>query len=132
MGQDDIVSYLITGRPASDNVIASSEGSNVGAELAVNELAEGLSSRAGQAVGLDVFQIKPDGLRGMTMVAGQYVLPSLFLSVEQPVQIKSDADDRYPPGPSFEVEYGINKWLRTTVRAGSKPFALFLKGRRAY
>jgi translocation and assembly module TamB len=134
MSQDDIVSYIITGRPASDNPLSGSGGSEAAAGLAINRLAESLSSAAGEAVGLDVFQIKQEGLSGMTLVAGRYVASRLFLSLEQPLQVSSSGAQQTTggTGPGFEVEYGVNEWLRTTLRAGNRPVSLFLRGRYAY
>jgi autotransporter translocation and assembly factor TamB len=134
MSRDDIVSYIITGRPASDNPLAEGGGSEAAAGLAVNRLAESLSSAAGEAVGLDVFQIKQEGLSGLTLVAGRYVASRLFLSLEQPLQVSSSGAQQTTgrTGPGFEVEYGVNEWLRTTLRAGNRPVSLFLRGRYAY
>ncbi|HET8622961.1 MAG TPA: translocation/assembly module TamB domain-containing protein, partial [Gemmatimonadales bacterium] len=48
MGQEDIVSYIVTGRPASDNPLASRDagGANLGEQVAFGALAEAVSTRA--------------------------------------------------------------------------------------
>ena len=134
MSRDDIVSYIITGRPASDNPLAGGGGSEAAAGLAINRLAENLSSAAGEAAGLDVFQIKQEGLSGLTLVAGRYIASRLFLSLEQPISVSSSGAQQTTgsSGPGFEVEYGVNEWLRTTLRGGNRPVSLFLRGRYAY
>ncbi|MDQ3428236.1 MAG: translocation/assembly module TamB [Gemmatimonadota bacterium] len=133
MGQDDIVSYIITGRPASDNPLAEEAGGQ-GAELAFNQLSESLSGAAGEALGLDVFQIRQDGLRGLTLTAGRYVASRLFLSLEQPIQLGGGADQAGGGklGPGFELEYTANRWLRANLRGGNVPPRFFLRGRYAY
>ncbi len=138
MSQEDIISYIATGRPASDNPLAE-EGSGAGVEemgatLAANRLSQRLSTTASDKLGLDVFQIKQDGLRGLTLTAGRYVGAKLFLSLQQPIQLSSDAQ-RAPGsnnGPGFELEYSARRWLRANLRGGSLPPRFFLRGRYAY
>ena len=137
MNQDDIISYIVTGRPASESPLESGGGQSpqeVGAELAFQGLSERITGAAGQSLGLDVFQIKPDGLRGLTLTAGRYVAPRLFLSLQQPIQLRTDAQ-RAPGsnlGPAFEMEYAAKRWLRANLRGGSLPPRFFLRGRYAY
>nr|MBA3522023.1 translocation/assembly module TamB domain-containing protein [Gemmatimonadales bacterium] len=128
MGQDDILSYIVTGRPASDNPLVEEAGGQ-GAELAFNRLSEGLSGAAGEALGLDVFQIRQDGLRGLTLTAGRYVASRLFLSLEQPIQLGGGADQASGGklGPGFELEYTANRWLRANLRGGNVPPRFFLR-----
>ena len=68
MSQDDILSYIVTGRPSSDNPLAQGSGGQstgeMGAAVALGSLTQSLSTTAEKQLGLDVFQIKPVGVRG--------------------------------------------------------------------
>ncbi len=137
MSQDDILSYLVTGRPSSDNPLAQGSGGQstgeMGAAVALGTLTGSLSTSAEKRLGLDVFQIKPEGVRGLTLTAGRYVGSSLFLSMNLPIQLDTRAQQTgYNLGPSFEVEYALQRWLRAKVEAGNVPPSFSLRSRYAY
>jgi translocation and assembly module TamB len=138
LSQEDIISYIATGRPASDNPLAEETQSGgagaMGKSLAVNQLSERLSNTAGEKLGLDVFQIKQDPLQGLTLTAGRYVASRLFLSLQQPLQSSRSAQvaPGSNTGPGFELEYAARRWLRANLRGGSLPPRFFLRGRYAY
>ncbi|HYC32415.1 MAG TPA: translocation/assembly module TamB domain-containing protein, partial [Gemmatimonadales bacterium] len=139
MSEDDIVSYIVTGRPASENPLAreqAGEGpgaAEAGADLALGRLSESVAGAAGEALGLDVFQIRQDGLRGLTLTAGRYVGSRVFLSLQQPIQLSSDAQGSTAAyGPGFELEYAARRWLRANLRGGNVPPRFFIRGRHAF
>jgi translocation and assembly module TamB len=140
MSEDDIVSYIVTGQPASENPLArkqSGEGqgaAEMGAEVALGRLSESVAGAAGEALGLDVFQIRQDGLRGLTLTAGRYVASRVFLSLQQPIQLSSDAQQSSSSsyGPGFELEYAARRWLRANLRGGNVPPRFFIRGRHAF
>jgi translocation and assembly module TamB len=138
MSQDDIVSYIVTGRPASENPLAGGGGNGesagaMGADIALTRLSESVSGAAGEALGLDVFQIRQDGLRGVTLTAGRYVASRVFLSLQQPIQLTSQAQNAGSTfGPGFELEYTAHRWLRANLRGGNVPPRFFLRGRYAF
>ncbi|MBA2459955.1 MAG: translocation/assembly module TamB domain-containing protein, partial [Gemmatimonadales bacterium] len=138
MSQDDIISYIITGRPSSENPLAGGAGggesaTEVGAEIALTRLSESVSGAAGEALGLDVFQIRQDGLRGLTLTAGRYVASRVFLSLQQPIQLSSDAQQGSGSlGPGFELEYTVRRWLRANLRGGNVPPRFLFRGRYAF
>jgi translocation and assembly module TamB len=138
MSQDDIVSYIVTGRPSSENPLAGGGGGGesageVGADIALTRLSESVSGAAGEALGLDVFQIRQDGLRGLTPTAGRYVASRVFLSLQQPIQLTSEAQNAGSTfGPGFELEYTARRWLRANLRGGNVPPRFFLRGRYAF
>ena len=91
----DILSYIATGRPASDALEfeALQDGNivNAGAGFALNQ-GVGLLSNAVETLfeessfDLDVIQIEPlPNARGATITAGKYVSPRLFTAVSQPI-----------------------------------------------
>jgi translocation and assembly module TamB len=136
LSQDDILSYIVTGRPSSDNPLFEGSGSsgNVGEQVALGTLTSAISNAAGQSLGLDVFQIRQEPGRGLTLTAGRYVGPRLFLDMQLPLQLGSQA--RQTPGanlgPGFELEYTLERWLRSSVRGGSLSPGLLFRARRAY
>ena len=137
LSQDDILSYIVTGRPASDNPLfegSGTGGGNVGEQVALGTLTSAISNAAGQSLGLDVFQIRQEPSRGLTLTAGRYVGPRLFLDMQLPLQLGSQA--RQTPGanlgPGFELEYTLQRWLRTSIRGGSLSPGLLFRARRAY
>ncbi|HEX6104204.1 MAG TPA: translocation/assembly module TamB domain-containing protein [Gemmatimonadales bacterium] len=139
MSEDDIVSYIVTGRPASENPLASQEtgdgpgAAEAGAEVALGRLSESVAGAAGEALGLDVFQIRQDGLRGLTLTAGRYIASRLFLSLQQPIQLSGAAQRSSSAlGPGFELEYTARRWLRANLRGGNLPPRFFLRGRYAF
>jgi translocation and assembly module TamB len=138
MSQDDILSYIVTGRPSSDNPLAQGSGGTstgeMGAAVALGTLTSSLSSTAGKQLGLDVFQIKPEGVRGLTLNAGRYLGSRMFLSMNLPIQLETQAQQTpgYNLGPSFEMEYALRRWLRANVEAGNVPPSFTLRSRYAY
>jgi translocation and assembly module TamB len=137
LSQDDILSYIVTGRPASDNPLfegSGTGGGNTGEQVALGTLTSAISNSAGQSLGLDVFQIRQEPSRGLTLTAGRYVGPRLFLDMQLPLQLGSQA--RQTPGanlgPGFELEYTLRRWLRSSVRGGSLSPGLLFRARRAY
>ncbi len=141
MSQDDIVSYIVTGRPSSENPLTGGGGgpgagesaAAVGADIALARLSAGVSGAASETFGLDVFQIRQDGLRGLTLTAGRYVAPRVFLSLQQPIQLTSEAlSSGSTFGPGFELEYTASRRIRANVRGGNVPPRLFFRGRYAF
>jgi translocation and assembly module TamB len=136
LSQDDILSYIVTGRPSSDNPLfeGSGGGGNVGEQVALGTLTSAISNAAGQSLGLDVFQIRQEPSRGLTLTAGRYVGPRLFLDMQLPLQLGSQAQQTPGPnlGPGFELEYTLERWLRSSIRGGSLSPGLLFRARSAY
>ncbi len=137
LSQDDILSYIVTGRPASDNPLfegSGASGGNMGEQIALGTLTGAISNAAGQSLGLDVFQIRQEPSRGLTLTAGRYVGPRLFLDMQLPLQLGSQAQQTPGAnlGPGFELEYTLQRWLRASIRGGSLSPGLLFRARRAY
>jgi translocation and assembly module TamB len=134
MTRDDIVSYIVTGRPASDNpLIAQSSGSQ-GENLVVGQLTEALTDVVSRQLGFDVFQIRQEPAQGLVLTAGRYLTPRFYASLLQPLELGGDAK-RLPGttlGPGFELQYRLRPWLRLNMRGGSLPTGILFRGRYAY
>ena len=104
------------------------------AQVALSGLSQNLSSAAEEELGLDVFQIQQEGLHGMTLTAGRYVGSRVFLSLHLPIELGGDVQQTPGAnlGPSFELEYVAQRWLRANVRGGSVPPRFTLRSRYEY
>ncbi|HUR93009.1 MAG TPA: translocation/assembly module TamB [Gemmatimonadales bacterium] len=136
LSQDDILSYIVTGRPTSDNPLFESQGGggNTGEQIALGTLSSAISNAAGQGLGFDVFQIRQEPTRGLTLTAGRYLGSRLFLDLQLPLQVGSRSQQTPGSnlGPGFELEYTLERWLRANLRGGSLSPGLLLRARRAY
>ena len=138
MSQDDILSYIVTGRPASDNPLFEGQGTgggNAGEQVAIGALSSAISNTAGQGLGFDVFQIRQDPTRGLTLTAGRYVSSRLFLDLQLPLQVGSQGQQMrrartWARDSSWST--GCERWLRASVRGGSLSPGILFKARRAY
>ena len=115
MSQDDIISYIVTGRPASDNPLVGSAGwRGVNAsQVAIGQLAGTLGGAAGEELGFDVFTIRQEPEQGLTLTAGRYLGSRVFASLHQPLRIGSQ-----------HLEPADHRGQRTRVRAGVRLAAL--------
>jgi len=139
MSQDDILSYIVTGRPASDNPLFEREssgggGASAGQQVAMSTLSSAISNAAGKGLGFDVFQIRQEATRGLTLTAGRYLGSRLFLDLELPLQVGSRSQQVAGSnlGPGFQLEYTLHRWLRANVQGGSLSPGLLFKTRHAY
>ncbi len=89
---------------------------------------------AGEAVGLDVFQIRQDGLNGVTLIAGKYARPKFYVGLRQPVLYEAeDVTDRTEDGDvELELEYSASKRLQVNFRGEGDALRLFLRTSHAY
>jgi autotransporter translocation and assembly factor TamB len=137
MSQDDILSYIVTGRPTSDNPLFEGQGTSggiTGQQVAIGTFAGAISNVAGQGLGFDVFQLQQDPTTGLTLTAGRYVGSRMFLNIQLPLQ-PGRQSQQVPGtnlGPGFELDYTLRRWLRASVQGGSFLTGFLLRGRRAY
>ena len=132
MAEDDIVSYLATGRPASQALDLGS-GSN-GRSLVVGEATGVVEDLVSRRVGLDVVDIRSDGDGGTTLVAGRYVNPELYLGFKWPFGSQSAAQSSRTGRQTaeIEIEYQALRWLLLNLETGGSAFGFFLRSRYAY
>ena len=100
----------------------------------MSTLAGAISSSAGKGLGFDVFQIRQEPTRGLTLTAGRYLGSRLFLDLELPLQLGTQAQQVTGSnlGPGFQLEYTLRRWLRANVQGGSLSPGLLFKSRHAY
>ena len=139
MENADVVSYIATGRPASGELSFSGDDSesglvSAGAGLALGQLTGLVESVAQSSVGLDVVEIRREGLREATLVAGKYVSPRLYLGLAQPVSLREgDGLSLGGEGESeAEVEYEAFRWLLLNLEVSGSDLRFFLRTRFAY
>jgi translocation and assembly module TamB len=144
MENADILSYLATGRPAASAAEFGNAGSSggsggvlgAGEELALGRVAGLLEETAEEAVGLDVVEIRQNGLRGATLVAGRYVNPRLFVGFQQPLTLNARTEeatrDQSSRGTEVEIEYTWYRWLLVNIQGGQSTIRLFFRTKYAY
>jgi translocation and assembly module TamB len=133
----DMVSYLVTGRPASQSLEGGSDGSltGTGGALALGQLSGAVEAYAREQVGLDVVEITTDGMDGLTLLAGRYLSPRLYLGIRQPISFQSSRDDptQRAPDPEIEAELQAVRWLLLNLRAGGRiGMEFYVRSRIAY
>lgn len=135
----DIVSYIATGRPAAGSLSFQGEGSNgglvsTGAGFALSQMTSAIEAAAARSVGLDVVEIRREGFRQATLVAGKYVSPRLYVGFAQPIALQ-DGDGRSfgsEAQSELEIEYEALRWLILNLEGSGSSIRFFLRGRRAY
>lgn len=132
------IATLIASGATSGLAVRSSADRNrdaAGAALqtGLTPLAGAFEDIAEETVGLDVFQIRQDGLNGATLVAGKYARPKLYVGLRQPVyfmeQDFADADQRRL---QLEFEYTASRRLLLNLRGKGDAVRLLLRTRYEY
>jgi hypothetical protein len=139
MENADIVSYIATGRPASGSLsVGQGDGDgglvDAGAGLAVGQIVGAIEGAAAQSIGLDVVEIRREGLRQATVVAGKYVSPRVYIGFATPVTLQEgDGSALEGEGESeVEVELEALRWLLINIEGSGSALRFFLRGRYAY
>ncbi|MHB1327676.1 MAG: translocation/assembly module TamB domain-containing protein, partial [Gemmatimonadales bacterium] len=133
----DLVSYLATGRPAGRALEGSGESTSLagrGTALAMGTVAGLLEQQAGEAVGLDVMEIRHGGPEGTVVIAGRYVSPRLYVGFQQPLSSTRSDQSLTEKGPTtrVELEYTLFRWLLINLQAGQSEFRSFFRTRYAF
>ncbi|HET9952501.1 MAG TPA: translocation/assembly module TamB domain-containing protein [Candidatus Eisenbacteria bacterium] len=138
LDQSDIVSYIITGQTAFSGGRSQGDKSSGAATFATQVAMSGVTSRiedlAQQKIGVDVVEVRQDGMEGVTLIAGQYVTPELYVGFRQPVgstsATKSTSDSENKT--EYELNYEVYRWLLLNLQGGSSNFKSFIRARREY
>ena len=89
----------------------------------------------GEELGFDVFQIRQEPARGLTLTAGRYLASRVFVSLQQPLRIGATAEQQAggATGPGFELEYTLQPLAPGyAARAAACRPACCLRGRYAF
>ena len=140
MENADIVSYIATGRPAASTLTLGGNGSegggiaSAGANLALNQIVGAVEESAARSIGLDVVEIRREGFRGATLVAGSYVSPRIYVGFAQPVTLTEGDGLSLGNGNESEVEIELEalQWLLVNIEGSGSALSFFLRGRYAY
>jgi translocation and assembly module TamB len=134
----EITTLLATGatsrnmRPADT---ANKEAAGIALQVGLTGVTGALEESAQQAVGLDVVQIRQDGLRGMTLVAGEYVKPRVYLGLRQPVLFETEeVGQATDTGEDIqlELEYLAHRRLSLDFLGEGDAFRALARTRYAY
>ncbi|MEQ1833662.1 MAG: translocation/assembly module TamB domain-containing protein, partial [Candidatus Eisenbacteria bacterium] len=140
MEQSEIISYIISGQTARERTGAGSGSQRAMAaaiplQLGIAQLAGPIEELARQKVGLDVVEVRQDGLQGATVVAGRFLDPRLYVGFRQPLA----APARNTRGPAndgtrtrFELEYSAFEWLVLNLQGETSRLRSFVRVSRAY
>jgi translocation and assembly module TamB len=134
MEQRDIMSYLLTGGPATTDPTVQSASSPdylaTGTSLAVGAALGTIAGSAGQQLGFDVVQILQDLRGAQTLVAGKYVSPDLYIGFRQPLSEPVTEDksaESVQDVMEFEVEYAAFRQVLLNLQGGGSEFRVFLR-----
>ena len=133
MDESEILSYLATGKSSSGALANTADQGGLGGAVALEQLVGAAGGLTEGKIPLDVFQIRQEGARGITIVAGNYVTPKTYLGIRAPILMNQGTEDTYyDVGSQFEVEYEASPWLFLNFQGGSSRVLFLLKSRYAY
>jgi translocation and assembly module TamB len=136
MDLSDIVSYIATGRPASESLQLGTTSSDSylrsAAGLAVGPITSLVENLAGAGLGLDVVEIQQDEINGLTLTAGKYVSPRLFVSVSQPVSLSTTAGTSSAVATQVAMEYEIIQHFLVSLLSRGTVLKANLKWERSF
>lgn len=133
MDESEILSYLTTGQSRAGALANTADQGGLAGAMALEQLVGVAGGLTEGSVPIDVFQIRQDGARGITIVAGNYVNPKTYMGIRQPILINQGTQETYyDTRTQFELEYEAQPWLFLNFQGGSSRLLLFLKARHAY
>jgi autotransporter translocation and assembly factor TamB len=139
MEQSEIVSFIISGQTTRERNSSKTGGKGNMAtalplQMGLSQITAPLEEFARQKVGLDVVEVRQDGLQGATLVAGRFLDPRLYVGFRQPVAGR----DPNARGTSsavrtrIELEYSAYEWLVLNLQGESSRVRSFLRVSHAY
>ena len=133
MSQEDILSYIVTGHPASDNaLLEGGAGGDIGQADGVRPAVRGHRGSRRSRARFDVFQIKQEGAGGLNLTAGRYISDRLFLNLKLPLGSNTNPDPGDTLGPGFELEYFGKPLAPRRSSRRQLPPGFSFRGRHAY
>jgi translocation and assembly module TamB len=133
MAESDILTYLATGKSSTGALAGTADQGNLGSAAALEQLVGAAQGLAEGKIPLDVFQIRQDGARGITIVAGNYISNRLYVGVRQPLLFEQGTQaTTYDTGTQGEFEYEAAPWLFLNFQGGADRIMFFCKSRYVY
>ena len=111
------------------------EAAGMALQVGLTGVTGAVEEAAQETVGLDVVQIRQDGLRGMTLVAGEYVKPRVYVGLRQPVLFETEeVGQSTDTGEDIqlEMEYLAHRRLSLDFLGEGNAFRLLARTRYAY
>ena len=138
LDQAEIISYIVTGQTTLSGGRSQggkgSEAATFATQVALSGVTSRLEDLAQQKVGVDVVEVRQDGMEGVTLIAGQYITPELYVGFRQPVgstsTTKSSNDSENKS--QYEVNYELQRWLVLNLQGETSKFKSFIRARREY
>ncbi len=130
----DIISYVVTGRPASEALQLGGAGQGVAVTQGVGLLTGAIESLfQDSGLDLDVIQIEPiENGRGATVTAGKYVTPRLFTAVSQPIGASNSDGSTRDQGTVITLELELIDSLLLRLLGGESVMQINLLWHHAY
>ncbi len=136
LSTSEITTLIVTGSTGTGT--AGSERGQAAAGTAVQasltSVTGAVEEIAGEAIGLDVFQIRQDGLNGATLIAGKYAKPKFYVGLRQPMLYEQEdlTDPSEDRDVELELEYTASKRLQLNFRGEGDALRFFLRTSQAY
>jgi autotransporter translocation and assembly factor TamB len=136
MEQEDIITYLATGRPpvrSGEPIDKDSEALDAGTAMAVGQAAAAFED-IGTSLGVDVLQVQNDGARGVMVVAGNFVGTRTYLGLRQSATFESQSSSSTSAAATTEAEmdYRIREWLQVNLQGGAESAQILFRLAVAY
>jgi translocation and assembly module TamB len=138
LSETEIISYVMTGRspikPQTGSDKSGSDAAALATDIGLSQVTGALEGVVQGKAGLDVMQVRYDGLNGATLVAGRYVEPTLYVGLQQPLQYRDTGDQssQNPYQTVVELEYEAYGWLVLNLQAETSLLRTFLRASHAY
>jgi autotransporter translocation and assembly factor TamB len=138
LSETEIVSYIMTGRspikPQTGSDQGGSDAAAMATDIGLSQVSGALEGVVQEKAGLDVLQVRYDGLNGATLVAGRYVDPTVYVGLRQPLQYRDTGDQssQNPYQTVVEIEYEAFGWLVLNLQAETSLLRTFLRASHAY
>ncbi len=136
MSEADIISYLAVGHDAtSDRAFGGGmdDAYGLGMNVALSRVAQRVEELARSRFGLDVVEIRQNGITGLNLVGGRNVTRRLFVGFQQPVGFSQSENGILGTSRTeLQARYRLNEWLLANLSGGRSVLRTFLVARHVY
>ena len=118
MDTRNILSYLATGRPASQLLSGGSEGGTLATKVALGQATNFVENLAASELGLDVVRVQIDPRGTSYLTVGRYFTSRFFVSIEQPVtsQVSGGGGASSSFVPDLTLEYQLTPYMLLRIQ----------------